>query len=62
MPTAKHRVYAVLEEAENDALRALAAKHKVTASWLVKRAVQALLKSDADPVQLSFDIKLERSR
>jgi hypothetical protein len=54
MPTAKPRVYAILEPAEMQTLKAIAIEQDRTVSWLVKFAVVSLIEARHKPVQLNL--------
>lgn len=48
------RVTATLTKQQDQMLRALATKHKVSVAWLIRHAVDRLL-SEGDSVQLPLD-------
>lgn len=50
------RVTATLPKKQEQMLRALAAKHKVSVAWVIRHAVDRLL-SEGDSVQLPLDFR-----
>jgi hypothetical protein len=51
------RVTATLSKKQEAALRAMAARNKVSVAWLVRYAIDELIKSSTEP-QLPFDLRV----
>ena len=54
------RVTVTISAEQDRQLRALAAEHKVSMAWLVRRAVDRLLDQNSDDVQLALDLGKQR--
>lgn len=54
------RVTVTVTADQDRQLRALAAEHKVSVAWLVRRAVDRLLEQDSGDVQFALDLVKRR--